>query len=200
MNPENSDNDPAQPAVNDPAQPAATDPGQQAASDPGQPADGEVPEEVDDDATELEFEDTLEIEANKDELWGTISDPEVLARCVPGAENIERNSERVYTVEITRGLSSLTISLSGDIELVEMNEPDWIVASGNAYDPRSHSDFEGLAAMEMNSIGANAVELNYKAELTFTGGVASIPARIVSRIIRSDVDAYFENIKGVVEV
>lgn len=184
MNPENPGDDPAQTAE----------------YDTGQSADDDVPEDVDDDATELEFEDSIEIEANKDELWETISDPEVLARCVPGADNIERNSERVYTVEITRGLSSLTISLSGDVELVEMNEPDWIVASGNAYDPRSHSDFEGLAAMEMNSLGADAVELSYKAEMTFTGGVASIPARIVSRIIRSDVDAYFGNIKGVVEV
>lgn len=149
--------------------------------------------------TELEFEDTVVVNATKAEVWESISDPEVLATCVPGAEEIERLSERTYTVEITRGLSSLTISLAGEVELVEMNEPDWIVASGQAYDSRSHSDFEGLAAMEMVETENDEVQISYKANLTFTGGVASIPTRIVDRLIRSDVEEYFENVKAVVD-
>lgn len=149
--------------------------------------------------TQIEFEDAVVMETAKDDLWSSISDPEVLATCVPGAERIERLSERTYTVAITRGLSHLTISLEGEIELVEMDEPDWIVASGSAYDPRTHSDFEGLAAMEMTPADDGAIELAYRAELTFTGGAASLPTSIVDRIIKSDVDAYFENIKDVVE-
>jgi carbon monoxide dehydrogenase subunit G len=150
-------------------------------------------------SSELTFEDTVEIDATKAEVWETISDPEVLATCIPGAENVERLSERVYVVEITRGLSSLTISLEGEVELVEMDEPDWIVASGEAYDSRSHSDFEGLAAMEMSRTDSETVEIGYKAELTFSGGVASIPNRVVGRLISSDVDGYFENVKETVD-
>lgn len=149
--------------------------------------------------TQLEFEDSVVVSATKEEVWENISDPEVLATCVPGAEEIERLSERMYTVEITRGLSSLTISLAGEVELVEMNEPDWIVASGSAYDSRSHSEFEGLAAMEMVETEDDEVQISYKADLTFTGGVASIPSRIVGRLIRSDVEEYFENVKTVVD-
>lgn len=154
-------------------------------------------EQQDNDATRLEFEDTVEIQTDKDQLWAHISDPEVLATCVPGAKNIERHSERLYELEITRGLSHLTISLSGEVELVELNEPDSIVASGRAYDSRSHSEFEGLAAMEMTTNGS-VVELGYKAELVFSGGAASVPASIVDRVIRSDVDAYFENVRSTV--
>jgi len=150
-------------------------------------------------SSQLTFEDTIEIDATKAEVWETISDPEVLATCIPGAEDVERLSERVYVVEITRGLSSLTISLEGEVELVEMDEPDWIVASGQAYDSRSHSDFEGLAAMEMNRTDSETVEIGYKAELTFSGGVASIPNRVVSRLISSDVDGYFQNVKETVD-
>lgn len=151
------------------------------------------------DGGQLEFEDSLRIQATRDSLWNTISDPEVLANCVPGAESIERHSKRQYSLEITRGLSSLTISLDGEVELVEMNEPDWIVASGHAYDRRAHSEFEGVAAMEMTEIDDRTVRLDYKASLNFTGGVATIPTRIVRRLVTSDVDAYFENIKSVVE-
>lgn len=148
-----------------------------------------------DDATQLSFEDTLTIHTTKAELWTCISDPAVLARCVPGADDVERVSERSYTIELTRGLSSLTISLTGDVELVELNEPDWIVATGTAYDPRSHSHFEGLAAMEVSATGEGTIDLTYEVELTFTGGIASLPSGIVGPLIRSDVDQYFENIR-----
>ena len=156
------------------------------------------PGEDDTDKTELEFEDSVILQTTKTELWEQIADPAVLAECVPGAESVERLSEREYTVELTRGLSSLTISLTGEVELVEMDEPDWVVASGSAYDTRSHSDFEGLAAMEMTETD-DGVRLDYRASMTFTGGVASLPTRIVGPVIRRDVDKYFENVRSVVE-
>lgn len=154
--------------------------------------------EESDDGTELEFEDRVEIETTKDELWEHISDPEILASCVPGADHIERLSERRYLVELTRGVGSLTISLEGEVELVELNEPDWVLASGDAYDARSHTEFEGLGAMEMTTIDDDTVALDYRANLTFTGGVASLPKRFVGSVIRRDIDAYFDNVRETV--
>lgn len=152
-----------------------------------------------DGTTELAFEDSFTLAGTKDGIWSSISDPEVLAHCVPGAEEVEQISRRKYTVEIVRGISHLTIELSGDIELVEMNEPEWIVADGNAYDPRTHSDIEGMAAMEMTELDGGEVRIDYKATVNFTGGVTSIPTRMIKQFVRSDVDAYFENVRSTVE-
>lgn len=162
---------------------------------------GASPEEAETEqkTTLLEFEDSVTIGTTKEELWSTISDPAVLARCVPHADDIERLSERKYRIEMTRGVGDLNISLTGDIELVELNAPDWTVADGSAYDPRTHSTFDGVAAMELTEVDDETVRLNYKSDLTFTGGVASLGTRILRRIFNSDVEAYFENIKAEVE-
>lgn len=155
--------------------------------------------EEDDGATSLQFEDTVVVPGTKEHLWSVISDPEVLAQCVPGADHIERLSKRQYTVDITRGISHLTISLSGEVNLVEMQEPDWVVASGTAHDPKTHSDFEMLAAMEMEAVDEETVQLVYSADVTFTGGVASLPNRMLRPILKSDIDTYFENVRQAVE-
>lgn len=149
--------------------------------------------------TQLEFADTLVVETTSAEVWSFISDPENLATCVPGADEIERLSERQYTCEITKGMSHLTVSLSGEVELVELNEPAWVVAKGTAYDSTTGTDFEGLAAMEMVGIDDETTELAYTAELSFTGGLATLGARIVRKVIASDVQTYFENVKAEVE-
>lgn len=147
----------------------------------------------------LEFADTVAIDTDKDTLWSIISDPEVLTTCVPGAESIERESKERYTVAITRGISHLTVSLSGEVEFVEMNEPDWIVASGSAFDATTGSDFDILAAMEMTEGEDDTTTLTYQAEVTYSGGVASLGTLFLRPIVRKDIGAYFENIRTEVE-
>jgi hypothetical protein len=154
---------------------------------------------VSDDDSRLEFADTVEIATDKDALWQFISDPENLAECVPGAEEIERVTRRKYTCEITRGVSHLTVSLSGEFEMVEMNEPDWIVAEGTAFDSTTGSDFDVLAAMEMTELDDGNVALSYSADLGFTGGVATLGSRLLKGVIRSDIETYFDNIRDAVE-
>lgn len=146
----------------------------------------------------LTFEDSVSMPTTKDHLWSVISNPEVLTQCVPGADDVSRESERRYTCEITRGISRLTISLSGEVEFVEMNEPDWVVVNGSAYDPKTHSDFDILAAMEMADGADGSVALTYSAEVSFTGGIASLPTSTFRPIVKSDIDSYFENIREVV--
>ena len=151
------------------------------------------------DSKYLEFADTVALAATKDEVWETISDPEVLTMCVPGAESIERVSERKYTVEITRGVSKLTLSLSGEAEFVEMNPPEYIVTTADAFDAKTGSEFEILAAMEMSETDDGAVTLTYKAEVTYSGGAAGINKKLLRPIVERDVNTYFQNVKDRVE-
>jgi len=159
--------------------------------------------DADDDAAEseperLEFADTVQLDTTKEELWSLISDPETLTKCVPGAESIERVSEREYELDITRGVASMSLSLTGEAEFVEMNPPDYIVTTGGAFDGKTGSDFEVLAAMEMTDL-EDTVELAYTAEVEYSGGVASIPKRVLKPIVKRDVDTYFDNVSDVVQ-
>jgi carbon monoxide dehydrogenase subunit G len=149
---------------------------------------------AEDDESQLVFEESVEIPATKVDAWERISDPESLVECVPGAEDIERHSDREYTFEIVQTIGPFTVTLDGDVELVEMNEPDWIVADGSAYDDTTGSQFDVLAAMEMTEAG-ESVELAYRADLSMTGGVATVGARLARRVIGSNVETYFENVR-----
>lgn len=146
----------------------------------------------------LTFSDTVVVGTSPEDLWAFVSDAENLAACIPGAESVARRSEREYTFEITRGISHVTVTLTGEFELVEMDEPDWIVAEGSAFDSTTGSDFDVIAAMEMVEVD-DGTALSYSAELYYTGGVARLGARLLRSVIQSDVEAYFENVRTAVE-
>ncbi len=160
-------------------------------------ADASAPEG--EDSKRLEFSDRVRIDADTDELWAHLSDPQTLTECVPGAQSIERVSERKYTLDIQRGVSHLTVSLSGEAEFVEMNPPESVVTVANAFDQKTGSDFDILAAMEIQQDDDGASVLAYTAEVTFSGGVASISTTILKPIINRDINTYFENVKAKVE-
>ena len=147
----------------------------------------------------LEFSDTVRIQTTPEELWTTISDPATLTECVPGAEAIERVSERRYTVDITRGVSHLTVSLSGEAEFVEMNPPDSVVTSANAFDSKTGSDFDILAAMEVQATEEGPANLADTAEGEISGGVATMSTRLLRPIVKRDIGTYFDNVKTAVE-
>jgi carbon monoxide dehydrogenase subunit G len=147
----------------------------------------------------MEFGDAVEVATGKDHLWSVISDPETLTECVPGADEIARVSKREYTLDISRGVSHLTLAISGDVEFVEMNEPDWIVADGNARDAKTGSEFDVLAAMELEELAADRTRLTYTAEVSMTGGAATLGPKLLRPIVNRDVTQYFENVKGAVE-
>lgn len=159
------------------------------------------PEEdpVDEGSKRLEFADAVELATTKEHLWSLISDPETLTECVPGAESIERVSERKYELDITRGVASMSLSLTGEAEFVEMNPPDYIVTTGYAFGSKTGSEFDILAAMEMEELDAETVELTYRAEVEYSGGVATIPKRVIKPIVKRDVDTYFDNVRTLVE-
>jgi len=173
-------------------------------ADPGtgtvdEPTDPDAAPDEDADTARLEFSDAVRVDADRDELWETISDPNTLTRCVPGAESIERVSERTYTVEITRGVSHLTVSLTGEAEFVEMNPPDYVVTKGDAFDQKTGSRFDILAAMEIQETDDGAAELVYQAEVEYSGGVASVSKRVLRPIVRRDIGTYFDNVRAEVE-
>lgn len=157
--------------------------------------DGETEQSGPPNGTQLEFDGVVTVDAPPADLWERLADPAFLAECVPGAESIEQRSEREYSVSITRGISRLTISINGDVEIVEMNEPDWMLVEGRAYDSRTHSDFTGTAALEMSSLDGDRAELSYKAFLTLAGGTAVLTPSLLRSIVESDVDRYFENVR-----
>ncbi|AOW80727.1 carbon monoxide dehydrogenase subunit G-like protein [Halodesulfurarchaeum formicicum] len=156
--------------------------------------------DTDDDRSSLEFTDTVRADTDKQTLWEFISDAQNLADVVPGAKNVTRHTERRYALEIERGIGHVSVSLDGEFELVEMDEPDWIIAEGEAFDATTGSTFDVLAAMEMQETETGEVDLSYAAELFYTGGVASLGARLLKKFIEGDVDRYFENVKSRVEV
>ncbi|WP_336000460.1 CoxG family protein [Halorientalis halophila] len=142
----------------------------------------------------MQFDGEVSIGTDQQTVWETISDPEALVLCVPGAEEVERISETHYRGTIKRGIASVNVELNGEVEMLELDAPDRMVADVKGEDELTGSIMTADAQMDLSEEGADTI-LSYTMDVEFTGKLATLGSRIMKRKIKSDMNTFFDNLR-----
>ena len=144
----------------------------------------------------MRFEGERSIVADGQDLWELISDPEVLVRCVPGAKEVERESETHYTGVIERSFAGLSVDLDGEVELTELRPPEQITIEARGKDRVTKTEMNADGELSLRDGEGEATVLDYWMELSFTG---KLPAHLLKGRFNKDIDRFFDNIRDVAE-
>lgn len=142
----------------------------------------------------MQFDGEVAIGTDQVTVWETISDPEALVMCVPGAEEVERISETHYRGRIKRGIAGVNVELNGEVEMKELVEPDRMVADVSGEDELTGSIMTADAQMDLEE-DADGTVLSYTMDVEFTGKLATLGSRIMKRKIKKDMGTFFDNIR-----
>ena len=144
----------------------------------------------------MEFADTTVLRADRDIVWELISDPEALYSCVPGAEEVNKESDTRYTGIISRSLAGISITLDGELDVVTEEPPTRLVAEASGSDRRTNSRMDAEAELLLEQSDDESVSLDYSIDIVFSGRLATLGSRVIKRQIKSDIDTFFENLSA----
>lgn len=133
------------------------------------------------------------IAAERDVVWRSITDPAVLTECVMGAEEVQRVDEDTYEGVVRQQVAGVSVAMTGEVEIRERQRPERMTFTGSATDRRTGSRMRGDATVELEAADGGTV-LQYDVDVTFTGRLATLGARILRRQVRANVDAYFDTL------
>ncbi|WP_165875255.1 CoxG family protein [Natrarchaeobius chitinivorans] len=143
----------------------------------------------------MQFQDEVVIETDAETTWELVSDPEVLVESVPGAKEVTRVSDDEYKGTIERGIAGITVALEGEVAMTELNPPSHLTAEASGEDSNTGSRLDADAEMDMTDEG-DSTTLAYEIDMEFTGRLATVGSRLLKRMIRKDINTFFENIKN----
>lgn len=146
----------------------------------------------------MEFRDTVTVHSTGDELWESISNPQILMKCVPGAREVVKRSETKYEGTVERSVAGLTLTMHGEAEIVELNPPDKVVVEASGEDKKTNSSMTANAEMSIRTERETS-RLIYSVDVELNGRLATIGARILKGRVKSDIDKFFDNLKEEVE-
>src|SRR5215468_6265575 len=71
----------------------------------------------------MKIEGTQEIEASREAVFQALTDPQILQRCIPGCESLDKTAENTYVATMKAGVGSVKGTFKGNVRLEDMQPP-----------------------------------------------------------------------------
>lgn len=132
----------------------------------------------------------VRIPAAREAVWRALNDPEVLRRCIPGCERMEREGDDVFTATVAAKVGPVSAKFSGKVSLQDVDAPNGyrLVGEGTG----GVAGFgKGEAAVTLIEEEDGRTVLSYVAKAKVGGKLAQIGQRLVDATARKLADDFF---------
>ncbi len=125
----------------------------------------------------LSFSGAPEVAAPLQDVWPRILDPHFVAKHGPGVESVEILDARHFKVITGFGVGSIRVRFGIDVELTEVNPPNYFTMKARGKAPGSAVEVTASLALEV--LEAARTRMFWKADTDISGTVASVGARLM---------------------
>ncbi|PSP72280.1 carbon monoxide dehydrogenase [Halobacteriales archaeon QH_9_66_26] len=141
----------------------------------------------------MEFDGEFTSDHPRDELWDYFTDPEILADCAPGCDEIVMESPGELSATITVGVGSVKPTFDVDMTVTRADAPETLEmdVGGNA----SRNSFEAVAEMNLVENG-DGTTATWEARTNVAGLISSMGQRALGSVSSRIVNNFFEDLEG----
>jgi hypothetical protein len=130
------------------------------------------------------------LEAPRDRVWAALNDPEILKQSIPGCEELEKESETVFTAKVLVKVGPVKARFGGKVALSDIDAPNGYTISGEGQGGAA-GFAKGGAQLTLESDG-DATVLRYQVTATVGGKLAQIGSRLVDATAKKMARQFFE--------
>lgn len=141
----------------------------------------------------MEFSGEFETGMAREELWNYFTDPDVLAECAPGCEEMHLASPSEIDAVLSVGVGSVKPTFDVDVTVTQADRPETLEMVATGADNRS--SFEAVAEMVLVENGEGTTA-EWRAEANVSGLIASLGQRALGSVTNRLVNNFFENVEA----
>lgn len=134
------------------------------------------------------------IEAPREVVWRSLNDPDVLKRCIPGCESIEKLSDTELTAKVALSIGPVKARFTGKVTLSDLDPPNGYKITGEGQGGVAGFG-KGGATVTLQPDG-NATILRYVATASVGGKIAQLGARLVDATAKKLADEFFSKFQA----
>jgi hypothetical protein len=128
--------------------------------------------------------------AGREQVWDLLTDPEKLAKLLPGCEKLEPDGPDRYKVAIKFALAAISGSYSGSVELSEKKQPESLRMVLEGKGTPGFMRGEGRIRLAKKK---GQTELRYEGEAHVGGMIAAVGQRMIDVAARRIIQQFFDS-------
>ncbi len=124
-------------------------------------------------------------------VWDALNDPEMLRRCIPGCESLEKKSDTEFAAVTLAKVGPVKARFKGKVRLEDLDPPSSykIVGEGEG----GIAGFAKGGASVTLADAEGGTRLSYRAEAQVGGKLAQLGQRLIAGTARKMADQFFSN-------
>lgn len=123
-------------------------------------------------------------------VWDALNDPDVLRRCLPGCESVERTSPEDFRIVMTASVGPLKAKFNGKLRMTDAVPPTSCVLHFEGQGgPMGFG--KGTSTVTLRPV-PEGTELTYTAEAQVGGKLAQVGSRLIDGVARKMSDDFFK--------
>ena len=139
------------------------------------------------------------LHAPPERVWLAITDPEVLARVIPGCDGLTPLAPERFRLTVTLGVASIKGTYTGEVAFADLAPPQSLTpgsltlrASGSG----APGTIDTTVAVTLTDLGDLTTRVDYDAEAVVGGMVGGVGQRVLGAVAKRTADAFFAGIDG----
>lgn len=146
----------------------------------------------------MQLKGDVTIKAPRKKVWDFLTDPNQIGQCAPGVEKIETIEPlKKYRGVISVGLGSVKARFSGDVDVLELEEPDR--AKLKAHGTATGSAADATCEMTLSDGPDGATVVNWTADINVSGQLASLVSRLMVPVSQKLAGVFYNEVKKRIE-
>lgn len=145
----------------------------------------------------MELSDEIVINAPKDVVYAALNDPEVLQRCIPGCEELIKNSDTDLEAKVLLKVGPVKARFGGQVTLDTAGAPDAFSLSGQG-NGGTAGHAKGGADVTLETDGQQTI-LRYEAKAEIGGKLAQLGSRLIQSTAKKLASKFFKSFADVME-
>ena len=136
----------------------------------------------------MKIEGTHLVNAPRARVYQCLIDPQVLQRCIPGCERLEKTAENAYSVTIRTGVGSIKGVFNGNVRLEDLRPPEHyrIVVDGKG----APGFLKGSGDFDLVEQGETTL-IKYSGEVQVGGTIAGVGQRMIQATAKMMAAQFF---------
>ena len=139
----------------------------------------------------MKLEGNHQVEASRERVYQSLVNPEVLQRCIPGCEKLEKTGENIFAATIRAGVGSIKGVFNGTARLEDLREPEHlrIVVDGKG----APGFLKGSGDLDLEQQD-NFTNVKYAGEVQVGGTIASVGQRMIQGSAKMMATQFFTSL------
>jgi carbon monoxide dehydrogenase subunit G len=133
------------------------------------------------------------LNAPRQQVWDALQNPEVLARTLPGCQQLEETAPDEYTVTVWAGIASIKGTYLGRVRLTDQDPPNayTLKASGRG----SPGTVDATTRVTLEDADGQGTRISYDADAIVGGSIGGVGQRVLSGVAKRTAGEFFTAIE-----